>query len=332
MIFIGKIRKLKFKKNQNNMGNFIKVFDTDAQYQSYIGGTNAVLPNASYVRETNECYFKPYVPPIYLCDIAYWNGSKVKTVSQDKWNTSLGTPVGVVVIPSGFTPDGRARMISLKYATSAGTSSDSGVGMAWGPISTDTPLTNYTKMPITDNAGSTSTGSDAWGCLPSDEFTGATSFVDSTAKYYGSFNPIPSPYLGDNKTFNPEYSKEILSGDTNVNALSDFNGLSNTEVLVGLGTDYTAANAAHNYNGGVDGTDIQWYLPAAGELGFLMPRFKTINAAITAVGGVAIAEGLHHFWSSTEESYARAQYVDTYGTVCSIGKNETYYARPFALL
>ena len=63
----------------------------------------------------------------------------------------------------------------------------------------------------------------------------------------------PSPYLGNDKTFNPEYSKE-LSGN---NAMSDFNGASNTEVLVGISTGYTAANAAHNYNGGVDGTDIQ---------------------------------------------------------------------------
>jgi hypothetical protein len=31
------------------------------------------------------------------------------------------------------------------------------------------------------------------------------------------------------------------------NALGDFNGLSNTELLVGLGTKYTAANAAYKY-------------------------------------------------------------------------------------
>ena len=271
-------------------------------------------------------------PPISLCDIAYWDGSKVKTVSQDKWNTDLGTPVGVVVIPEGMLPDGKARMISLKYATSAGTSSNSAVYLSWGGYGTDTSLTNYTKVPITDNAGSTTTGSNSSGYLPSDKFTGAQSFVDSKAKYSQTSNLIPSPYLGDDSTFNPEYSKTILSGDTNVNCLSDFNGATNTAVLVGLSTGYTAANAAHNYNGGVTGTDIQWYLPAAGELGFIMPRFKAINAAITAVGGVAVA-GDYNFWSSSEYSSRVAYPVYTGdGYVDSSNKNDTYCVRPFAAL
>jgi hypothetical protein len=307
---------------------YLRLFQNNAEYAAYAKG-DMVLPNVSYVKESSHVHFKPYVPPLppSLCDIAYWDGSEVKTVSQDKWNSDLGTPVGVVVIPEGMLPDGRARMMSLKYATSAGTSSDSYVGMRWGPTSTDTSLTNYGRVPTTDNAGSTSTGSYYNGYLPSDKFTGATSFADSTAKYNGSSNLIPSPYLGDNKTFNPEYSKTISRN----NLLSDFNGLSNTEVLVGLGTGYTAANAAHNYNGGVTGTDIQWYLPAAGELGFLIPRFNAINAAITTVGGVAVGDS--SYWSSSEDSalYAYIVYTLT-GYVCGSDKSKAYYVRPFALL
>ena len=145
-------------------------------------------------------------------------------------------------------------------------------------------------------------------------------------------NLIPSPYLGDDKTLNPEYSKEILSGDTNVNVLSDFNGASNTEYLVGLGTGYTAANAAHNYDGGVTGTDIQWYLPAAGELGFIIPRFNAINATIQSVGGVAVAGDLP-FWSSSEYSSNHAYRVNSSnGYVRSYTKYNTYYVRAFACL
>ena len=266
-------------------------------------------------------------PKISLCDIAYWDGSEVKTVSQDKWNTSLGTPVGVVVIPEGFAPDGKARIIGLKFVTSAGTSSDSANHMPWGGPGTDTSLTNYPTVPTTDNAGSTSTGSDSYGYLPSDYFSDSESFVDPKAKYNGQAPMITSPYLGDDQTFNPEYSKEI-SGN---NALSDFNGASNTEVLVGLGTGYTAANACWNYNGGVTGTDIQWYLPAAGELGFLVARFNAINAAITAVGGVAVNN--RPFWSSSENSSDYAYGVYTYyGSVYDRDKNGTYYVRPFAAL
>ena len=307
---------------------YLKLFQTNAEYAAYAEG-EMILPNVSYVTESSQVHFKPYVPPPpALCDIAYWDGSKVKTVSQDKWSSDLGTPVGVVVIPEGMLPDGKARMISLKYATSAGTSSDSLVKLNWGGYGTDTSLTNYTVVPTTDNAGSTSTGSKSYGYLPSDKFSGTESYADPKSKYDGSTPMIPSPYLGDDKILNPEYSKTI-SGN---NVLSDFNGLSNTEVLVGLGADYIAANAAHNYNGGVTGTNIQWYLPAAGELGFIMSRFNAINAAITAVGGVAVAGG-DYFWSSSEYSSGRAYYVGTnYGDVGYYNKTSTSYVRPFAAL
>ena len=186
-------------------------------------------------------------------------------------------------------------------------------------------------MPLTDNAGSTTTGSNLYGYLPSDKFTGAISFVDSTAKYSKASNLIPSPYLGDDQTFNPEYSKTILSGDTNVNCLSDFNGLANTEYLQGLGSDYEAAQYCWSYSDGA--SNLQWYLPAAGELGFLVPRFNAINAAITAVGGVAVA-GDSNFWSSSEYSSNNAYTVYTSSGYVNYGlnKNYTFYVRPFAIL
>lgn len=221
-------------------------------------------------------------------------------------------------------PDGKARIIGLK----------SDGCQTWGTSDTDvSELTNYNKVPTTDNVGSTSTGSSSYGYLPSDGFTGATSFVDSTAKYNVSSNLIPSPYLGDNKTLNPEYSKEILSGDTNVNCLSDFNGLSNTEVLVGLGTDYEAAQYCWSYSD--DSSNLQWYLPAAGELGFIMPRFNAINASITAVGGSSVSSGSSRcFWSSSEDSYNKAYSVCVrYGLVGSHTKSVNgYYVRPFAII
>ena len=279
-----------------------------------------ILPNVSYVTESSQVHFKPYVPPpISLCDIAYWDGSKVKTVSQDKWNTSLGTPVGVVVIPEGFAPDGKARIIGLQNH----------VSKTWGTYGTDTSLTNYPTVPTTDNAGSTSTGSAGSAYLPSDKFTGTVSYVDPGTKYDGtSRTMIPSPYItrdGEYKP-NPEYYKEI-SGN---NCLSDFNGLANTEYLQSLGSDYQAAQYCWSYSDG--SSNLQWYLPAAGELGFIMPRFNAINAAITAVGGVAVAED-NGFWSSSEYSsngaygvYAGNGYVNRYF------KNYTYYVRPFAVL
>ena len=313
----------------------LKLFETSTQYESYKSSSDFVLPNVSLVTELGLVSYAPYVETLKanLCDIAYWDGSKVKTVSRYEWDSSLGTPVGVVVIPSGMLPDGKARIISLKYATSDGTYSDSSVKLNWGKSNFNTALTNYEKVPITDNAGSTSASSNATGFLPSNVFTGSTSFVDSKAKYNASSNLIPSPYLGDDSTLNPEYCKEILLGETNVNALSDFDGLSNTEHLVSLGSSYAAANAAYNYDGGVSGTGIKWYLPAAGELGFLMPRSRTINGVINDVGGVIPSGNL---WSSSENSSISAYYLyTTTANMSHINKSSGLTrpsVRPFAII
>ena len=265
-----------------------------------LGGSGyAYIQNLHKVKERLS-QVKEDVPTVAnLCDIAYWDGSAVKTISKDKYTTDLGTAIGVVVIPEGMLPDGKARIMGLKPVDKNGNASDEYVYMTWGGYGTDTTLTNYAVVTTTDNAGSTSTGSNSYGYLPSDKFTDAQSIVDGKAKYSRTSNLIPSPYLGDDKTLNLEYYKEI-SGYNNV--LSDFNGLSNTEVLVGLG--YQAANAAWKYKDAANST-VQWYLPAMGELGFLMPRFNEINNAVTGVGGVAVSDSID-FWSSSESSRDKA--------------------------
>lgn len=266
--------------------------------------------------------------PISLCDIAYWDGSAVKTVSKDNWSTSLGTPIGVVVIPEGILPDGKARMMGLKPVDKSGNPSTSHVDITWSSGGTDIPLTNYTKLPTTDNAGSTSTGSNSSGYLPSDMFSYEISYVDSGAKYNNYAPYIPSPYLynGGELAFNSEYSKTIEGG----NALSDFNGLSNTEILVGLGTDYMAANAAWKYSDGVSNT--QWYLPAIGELGFLIPRLNQITNVLTSVGGIKLSTG-GYFLSSSVYSNDYAYNLSTYeGLIYNHYKNGNKYVRVFGII
>lgn len=213
----------------------------------------------------------------------------------------MGTPVGVVVVPSGFAPDGKARIISLLYVYEDGITSTSSEGVIWATSSIDTILTNFTKAPITDNTGNISTDVNDYGRLPSDKFTGATSFVDPKAKYNGSTPYAVSPYFGEGP--NPEYYKTI-SGN---NVLSDFNGLTNTETLVGLGTNYVAANAAWKYKDGA--SNLQWYLPAMGELGYLMPRWNEINNTLTALGGSTIQ--INPLWSSSEYNYDRVYLLNT---------------------
>lgn len=304
---------------------YLRQFSSESEYLDFKETPDFITPNVSLITDTHTLMYNEYIP-ISLCDIAYWDGSSVQTTTLNKWSDSLGTPIGVVVIPEGVLPDGKARMIGLKPVDDSGNASSSHVGMFWGPSGTDTLLTNFDGVPTTDNSGSTTTGSADTGFLPSDAFTGTQSFVDAQAKYSQSLNLIPSPYLNDT-TMNPAYS-EVISGYNN--ALSDFNGLSNTQTLVDLGSDYIAANAAWNYSDGVSST--QWYLPAMGELGFLMPRFNAINAAITAMGGIAI-DSRDHFWSSSEFKGTIAYYLRTdYGVVGRSTKVYNRYVRPFGVL
>ena len=261
-------------------------------------------------------------------DIAYKaaNG-KIMVVNPDEWDSSLGIEVGVVVIPSGFAPDnGLARIISLYWGSLSSTSATSAVKTYWSRISSDTSLPNYNRVPITNNKGSTTTGFSNYGYLPSDKFTGTTSYVDSTAKYKITSNMIPSPYLGDKP--NPAYYAPI-SGHNN--ALADFDGKGNTDVLVGSGTVFDAAEAARNYKS-AGAEEIEWYLPSIGELGYMTVRFNKIQAALAKVASPQL-DGSYYYWSSSEhsENYAYSVYSGS-GDVDYLSKGDSYYVRPFAML
>lgn len=307
---------------------YLRVLADESAHEAFKSGSEYVEPYICYLKNSSGIRLKAYTPPPPLAgDVAYWDGSKVKTTPYSKWNTSLGTPVGVVVVPEGFAPDGKIRIISLNYVDASGNTSTSSYTMKWNLRRVDTSLTNFDRVPTTDNNGSTSTGSNYEGYLPSDNFTGATSFVDPKAKYKDTSNLIPSPYLGD--VPNPEYYKEILSGTTNINALSDFNGLSNTQTLVGLGEDYVAANACWKYKDGA--SNLQWYLPAIGELGYLAPRLKEVNNVIKALGGADADRS--YFWSSSESSHINAYRLNF--LQCRVfysWKSDAGDVRPFAIL
>ena len=307
---------------------FLKLFEHLSDYENFKGGMEWITPNVSLIANDNVVKYQEYIAPpspISLCDIAYWDGSKVKTIAKDKYSTSLGIAIGVVVIPEGMLPDSKARIMGLKPVDANGNASDTHIGVVWDEYCNETNLTKYTKVPTTDNAASTSTGSSSYGYLPSDKFTGKQSYIDGKTKYNSTSKLIPSPYLGDDKTMNPEYIKEI-SGN---NALSDFNGLENTNALVNLGPEWIAANAAWNYSDGI--SNVQWYLPAMGELGFLMPRFNEINKTLAITNGVLISN--MNFWSSSEYSIdgACGLYIPN-GSVGYDDKFNQNYVRVFAAI
>lgn len=217
----------------------------------------------------------------------------------------------------------------LNCASESSTSSTSASPMKWSNVTENTSLTNHNKVPSTNKTGFTDTGyvpEMDWGYLPSDQFTGYNSSVDPLANYRSKTYKIPSPYLGDKP--NPDYYGPMESWN---NTLSDFDGKGNTDVLVGLGSDYIAANAARNYKA-TGAEEIEWYLPAAGELGYILPRHNKIQEALTKLA-VSNLDNTYFYWSSTECSTYKAWHVSTkFGDVNFSDKSYTYYVRPFAII
>ena len=307
---------------------YLKKFNTETEYLEYVQSTELVRPNVSLIG-TNTRDVR-YIQVQEAGMVCYYDGSKFKLCAPEEWKSSLGELQGIVVVPSTHTSDGTVRIMCIKGVNTDGSQATGNVDMDWGPTG-DTGLPNMDKVPTWDNTISGSTGINSWGRLPSNSnngnFTGATCTTDIVTKYYNASEfIIPSPYLTNGQQ-NPHYLT-TESGLT-ANALSDFNGKSNTEVLAGLGSAYTAAYACHLY-----GTTAlpagNWYLPACGELGYIMPRFNEIQSALQTVGGVQLISG-NRYWSSTEYSSSNARYVHTGdGDVGYYNKALHYFVRAFA--
>ena len=261
------------------------------------------------------------------------SNGKLKATSKDKWNSSLGTPVAVVVIPASHTVDGKCRGMSLcnmSYKTpqtgTLGTGNSNaetnGTNLMWGVNGTDVPgLTNYTTV-------KTTSGTNSYGYLPSDLFDGG---------YYSGATDAQKcvpPYAADGSQ-NPEY---ITAGQ----ALADMNGSGNTAALVELvpssaktggafenvQANYPAAFACHLFS--TRGTSQgDWYLPAIGELGYLYTRVKKINESLGVLGTSAVQFGdftkdgssLGDWcWSSSEYGTDVAWYLYYNGRVLNLSK------------
>jgi hypothetical protein len=311
---------------------FLLKFPTESDYEITKKDNNWETPNVSLIEESNVVKYCEYIkPPISLCDIAYYDGNTVKTVSKNKWSASLGTPIGVVVIPEGMVPDGKARIISLTGKPRCAW--DEGTIVGYDTTYEDTPLVNYNACTNTKNDG---TGAilGSFGYFPSDNFTGTQSIVDPNAKYAVKDEFIPSPYLGDNKTFNAEYNTVFPDSD---NILTDFDGFGNTQTLLNFSNTFRGASIAPyeawNYTDGVSQT--QWYLPTIAELGFLVARFKTINETLNYIGATTIPENAY-IWASNEGEYKypdiawRVTVED--GEIAAYSKYAAFYTYPFAML
>lgn len=261
---------------------------------------------------------------INVGDVVYITDSDISIINIESWDNSLGTPIGIIAIPPGILPDGMARICSLQYATSSGDSSTF-TATKWGPYK-DTSLNNYSYLPIVDFNTQELNGTSTKIFIPSDIGTGKQSIIDPIAYYSsGAAGELgPAAYAGS--VLNPEFNKY---------ALSDFNGYNNTVILSALGTKYIAATLAINYSGGC--TNLNWYLPAIGELGVFYARSNMINNTLTTLGYPKLTPNSYSYLhSSTEISQLSAWQIDMNSgcIVNSYGKNNSSMCavRPFMLI
>ena len=148
---------------------------------------------------------------------------------------------------------------------------------------------------------------------------------------------------------NPGYYQTSLPSSSS-NALADFDGKGNTEKIItqrgakdynswkpGKETeaDYPAASCCDMFH--TEGIQQGgWYLPACGELGYIMPPLNKINDAIDKMrtaydSSVGVELEAHYsYWSSTEYSGNSVRTVITGNGIVNISsKGYDYHVRAF---
>ena len=289
---------------------FIKKYAAEGDYAS--AKPTLILPNVSLVSESSKVYYNPKVS-IVVGTYLYDDGTTGPTPNSNV--------VGVCVIPNGLLPDRKARFMSVKGVNSNNTTGGNDEGMIWSSNYTKTVLpTQYNSavcvrpngdtQAVTDIIDHDSNGRAVY--MPSDKTTGGYEKGTGLTNPFDSVNEInlkyayaddgvhysPSPYYS-NGTLNSNYiATKNSNGDSITNALSDIDGYTNTQILIEdaavVAAERCGMFAPNNYGQG------KWYLPAIGELAFIMPRWNEIQAALGSVdGGVQLNSG-GSYWSSTE--------------------------------
>ena len=318
--------------------NYLHLFENRTAHDTVYNGGGYKEPWSAYIKDDKLVTYNKgigYKNIVGSIIYAESNGT-LKATSKEKWNSSLGTPVAVVVIPASHMSDGKCRGVSLcnmSYKTpQTGTlgivdtdAETNGTNLVWGARRTDVDgLTNYTSVKTID-------GTNSSGYFPSDLFDGdyGSGATDATK--------CVSPY-NDDGSQNPAY---LTAGQV----LADMDGKVNTEVLVNLSAikdtysdgsfenieaNYPAAFACHLFS--TQGTSQgDWYLPAVGELGYLCTRVKKINESLAALGTSAVQVGTElndsfsfggFCWSSSEHSTDIAWYI---AARVDVGANYKHY-------
>ena len=262
------------------------------------GGGGSSVPGVKESEAGDICVYDVNKGSLAIIKSAEWSASKYPIATY--------VPIGIVVVPAshGHYKDGKCAVMSLLNMSS--TTPDVGSieyenlpGYGEDSSSILQPLlNNYDSVCFVGDGvvGENVIGVSEYCYLPSDYFNKIANPYDSNT-YYDEYNEkySPSPYKNDG-SFNEEYAK-IISPSSQSNCLADFDGYGNTNVMISnvLGqpnwkTDSTiqksyekgyfpAACCCWRFN--TQGTKQgDWYLPSAGELGYVCARRDLIDKSI----------------------------------------------------
>lgn len=247
------------------------------------------------------------------------------------------TPIGIVAIPGSHEIYGEntCSIISLTEmcASSPTTGSvDSTSTLSWGPQADVGTLKNFNVVVVMNG---TTLSTNGFG------------YLSKNGKYASTTLCIPDPYNED-MSRNPDYYNTSISA---YNAMSDFNGKSNTKAIITLrgtkdyGTWKPTYNTANDYPAAsccdmfyTEGTNQgDWYLPSAGEWGYVTSKWDKIrnsfNIINEAYGNISIAPlDNSSYWTSTDHNAKNARYVHTNNGMGHTTKTTAQRARAMLII
>jgi hypothetical protein len=356
---------MKYIKNYDSIADY-KATITNAASKTNFGismveGKSIIVPNCSATFGDVVYYVKSEGLFRYSSPGAYSGGL---------YRLSNLVPIGVIAIPSRFTLDGVCRIVSLPNMSmttpdTGSSSTGSDTNIQWGYTSKDiSGLTNYTTVKKVNPLTGESTGTTDWVRIPSDrvDFTGYTDPISGDKYANKNYSGDTTVTSGAEDRFGPSpftkdgYKNPLYYDTSVVNALSDFSGKENTQLILNevTVTDWKTSstlsytNVAGNYPASeccwrfnTPGTaQGDWYLPACGELAFLLARYNAINNGLSAVTGkkvntsAAVLPWNNYFWSSSECNSYSARIVDigSYSYVDVSNKSGGFKVRAFTAL